>query len=500
MLSIATEKDPEALRQAALLLEAENERLHQCNRELQKELAELTGADAEQLYMALLQELESRQKTASPETETETESESGGDDESAASDEREKKTRKGHGPREQRNLPVQEVLNELGPEERECPACGGELEPMGTVAEESEVITTVRRQFVLQRHRCQKYRCRCNGAVVTAPGPTRLRRGGRYSVEFGVDVAVSKYLDHIPLERQVRAMSREGLEIDSQTLFDQIASLSKLLVPSYERIGEQVLDSPLLHVDETRWPLLDRRGSSPHSVFGLVTADAAYYRIPSSKSLKAARKILGEYRGTVVADGYQVYTTLSRAGPFRLAHCWAHVKRKFSDLENQHPQACARMLGLVRALYDVEREVNKASGSDDMRQRARRKRSRPIIKKIRAFCYEHGGLPRSGLGRATRYVLNYWDGLTLFLHDPAIPLDNNAVERALRGPVIGRKNHYGSKSRRGTRVAAILYTLCETAKLCGVDPWRYLWIAGRRAVENPGAVTIPQPGGTIRTQ
>jgi hypothetical protein len=76
---------------------------------------------------------------------------------------------------------------------------------------------------------------------------------------------------------------------------------------------------------------------------------------------------------------------------------------------------------------------------------------------------------------------------------------NNAVERALRGPVVGRKNHYGSKSKRGTKVAAILYTLCETAKLCGVDPWRYLAIAAKRAVNEPGLITLPQPGGGIHS-
>jgi len=175
-------------------------------------------------------------------------------------------------------------------------------------------------------------------------------------VEFGVEVAVSKYLDHQPLERQVRAMAREGLVIDSQTLFDQLVALCHLLEPSYDAIGAQVLSEPVIHVDETRWPLLARTGHSPHSVFGLVSRHAAYYRIPSSKSLKAARKILGEYRGTVVADGYQVYATLSRAGPFELAHCWAHVKRKFSELEAQHPKQCAQVLGLIRDLYEVERK------------------------------------------------------------------------------------------------------------------------------------------------
>lgn len=489
MLSIATEQDVEALRQTARLLSAENERLHRRITELQRELAQLTGADAAQLQMELIKELEALQGRTAPAPKDE-----GGETEAATA---EKPRQKGHGPRNQGKLFEQTVRHELDEASRKCDACGGTMEAMGAVTESTELITVVRRQFILQTHECTKYRCRCNGAVKTAPGPERLQKGGRYSVEFGVEVAIDKYLDHIPLERQVRAMAREGLVIDSQTLFDQLVAVCKHLEPSYDAIGQQVLQAPVLHVDETRWPLLASKGQSPHSVFGLVTEHAAYYRIPSSKSLKAARKILGGYSGTVVADGYQVYQTLSRAGPFIVAHCWAHVKRKFSDLEEQHPSECARMLGLIRALYEVEREVDASGGDERARLHARLQRSPLILDEIRTFCFEHGGLPRSGLGRATRYVLKHWNGLTVFVNDPKVPLDNNPVERALRGPVVGRKNHYGSKSRRGTEVAAILYTLCETAKLCSVDPWKYLVIATKRAIEQPGCVTLPQPGGLI---
>jgi hypothetical protein len=100
-------------------------------------------------------------------------------------------------------------------------------------------------------------------------------------------------------------------------------------------------------------------------------------------------------------------------------------------------------------------------------------------------------LKRSKLGKAITYMLKLWKGLTLFLDDPRIPLDNNAAERALRGVVVGRKNHYGSKSKRGTEVAAIFYTLFETAKLSGVDPCAYITLAAKRAIADHGAVTLP---------
>jgi transposase len=95
------------------------------------------------------------------------------------------------------------------------------------------------------------------------------------------------------------------------------------------------------------------------------------------------------------------------------------------------------------------------------------------------------------MGKAVKYMLKRWEALTFFVDNPQVPLDNNAAERSLRGPVVGRKNHYGSKSRRGTEVAAVFYTLLETAKLCGIQPTHYLTTVAERALREPGTVTLP---------
>ena len=100
-------------------------------------------------------------------------------------------------------------------------------------------------------------------------------------------------------------------------------------------------------------------------------------------------------------------------------------------------------------------------------------------------------LPESGLAKAIDYMLGMWKVLTRFLDDPRIPLDNNQTERGLRGLVVGRKNHYGSRSRRGTQVAALFYSLLESAKLCGVEPKAYLLTATHAALATPGTVTLP---------
>ncbi len=125
------------------------------------------------------------------------------------------------------------------------------------------------------------------------------------------------------------------------------------------------------------------------------------------------------------------------------------------------------------------------------RAQLRATESREISERIRHWAEVQVGLPRSELGKAVKYMYKRWKSLTRFLDDPRIPLDNNAAERALRGPVVGRKNHYGSKSIEGTKVAAIFYTLFETAKLWDVNPAIYMKIAAERALAEPGAVTFP---------
>jgi len=411
--------------------------------------------------------------------------------------------RRGHGPRPQPDLPVEVVPHTLPDELRVCDECGEPLEEMGEQSESSEEITVVGVEYKVLRHERQKYRCgHCYAKVVTAPGPPRLIPGGRYSVDFAVHVAEAKHLDHLPLERQVRSMGRGGLQIDSQTLWDQLDALAKHLEPTYEALLAKVLEADTVYADETHWPLLGRQGTSRWWTWCLVSDDIATYRILPSRKQQAAAKLLAGYEGTVMCDGYGAYQALGRAGPgITLAHCWAHVRRKFLDSADMAAQLSEAAVGLIDQLFAIEQDLPRLKGLDagdresalEQRRRERERRSRPVVNQLMRLALEHRGTvpKRSKAGRAIDYMLNLWSGLTRFLEDPQVPLDNNAAERALRGLVVGRKNHYGSRTKRGTEVAALLYTLFETAKLSQVDPRVYVATAARRAIAEPGAVTLP---------
>jgi transposase len=496
MVGLATETDLERLRQMALLLEAENARLHRRLVELTRALAQAKGAAQPQLELeiARLQEqLAARNRAlfgASSERRRNGEH---------AEAPRAPTAPRGHGPRAQPTLPLVEVVHTRLEEAAPCPQCGGTLEAWKDQYEEADEIDVVERSFRLVRHRRQKYRCACGGCVVTAPGPAKLVAGGRYSVDVAVGVAVAKYLDHLPLARQVRQMARAGLTVDTQTLWDQLLALSHHLTPTYEALLADVRTAPVLGADETTWQLMEPGRSKTWWVWALCRSDAVVYRLLDTRSADGARQVLGEYRGIVLCDGYAAYRALAkrgtaeRAGPtITLAHCWAHVRRQYLEAEPAYPQA-AEILTLIGELYAAEQTAQTtANGDPGVLLAERQARVAPIVETIRAWVTQQRALPQSALGKALAYTTELWPGLVAFLEHATIPIDNNATERALRGIALGRKNHYGSRSERGTRVAALCYTLLESAKLAGLEPAAYLAEATRRAIATPGTVTLPR--------
>jgi transposase len=297
-------------------------------------------------------------------------------------------------------------------------------------------------------------------------------------------------------------MRREGLDVNSQTLWDQIEALARVLRPTYHALHQRVLGAELVGADETHWRLMGKEGSKRWWAWAACGDDAVFYKILDSRSQEAASEVLPNYHGVVMADGYGAYEALARAGPgFALAHCWAHVRRKFLEIEDHYPEACGQILARIGKLYEVERMVpslapgsspEEAAEARRLRARLRDERSRPLVREIQDWALAQRALPESSLGKALNYMLGMWKGLTRFLDDPRIPLDNNRTERGLRGVVLGRKNHHGSRSRRGTQVAALFYSLLESAKLSGVEPKAYLLAATRAALaKKPGTVTLP---------
>jgi transposase len=492
-------RDLETAKQVASLLEAENARLHQRLEALVAENARLKGEDTQarlQLELEQLKEqlalLQKRLFGAS--------SEKRGDRPPRPP---RAQPQRGHGPTAQPELKVQEVLLPLDEADRVCGLCGSGLQEWQGQTEDCEEVTVVERSFVLRRVRRQKYRCHQGCTPVTAPAPPRLIPGGRYSLEFAVYVALMKYGFHLPLARQERLYGREGLQVEAQTLWDQLDALALHLQKSYEALLAEVFCSPLIHADETYWLLLDKGPGTKWYAWTVASPDTFFHRILPSRSAATARSVLGDYAGVVLVDGYAAYQTATKSGadgpcPATLAFCWAHVRRKFFEAQPFAP-ACEEVLELIGELYAIEADLpGWYALTAEVRQAAlahrlavHQQHSAPVVERIRQWALAQRAAPGSAFRKALEYMLKLWDGLTVFLRTPEVPLDNNHVERQMRDMVVGRKNHYGSKSQRGTEVAALFYSLIETARLRGEDPGHYLRRAALAAIENPGTVTLP---------
>ncbi|MFO0574258.1 MAG: IS66 family transposase [Polyangia bacterium] len=496
-LDVDTVEDVALLRQVIRLQEAEITRLHRRLQELTRRLAQAEGTSesaALQLELVKLSEQlaqlqhrlygPSSEKQSRPKAETESER---------------KKPPTGHGPTPQPSLPHVETRHELSACERTCPQCQRTMAEWSGQTEDSEEVSVIERRFVLTTHKRQKYRCACNAAILTAPGPLKLIEGGRYSLDFAVEVAVQKYSEHLPLDRQVRQMRRQGLLVTSQTLWDQIYALAQVLQPAYEALRRHVLSCPLVHADETTWKLLDKKPSKTWYVWGLHSEAGTYYQLRPSRGTQALKELLGAYEGILMCDGYAVYQALARGSPgLTLVFCWAHVRRKFHEARAAYP-TCEQALELIAELYQVERKLPEyghlpppeRAHALQLRRQLREQESAPLLEQLQQWAQQQVCLPQSSLRKAIEYMQALWPGLCRFLQDGRIPLDNNPMERDLRGVCVGRKNHYGSRSERGTEVAARLYSLIETARGLGLNEQDYLRRAAEYALRNPGGFLLP---------
>lgn len=193
-------------------------------------------------------------------------------------------------------------------------------------------------------------------------------------------------------------MAREGLVVDSQTLWDQPNAMARHL-ELREALGHRALDAPVINVDETRWAIMGTAKPATGTVWGVHAPTVSYYRILPGKSVEEGRAVLAGYRGIVVADGFAVYEVLARDGPgFTLAHCWAHTKRKYDEIATTWPTACAAIGALIGELYAIERLVPGSfpgdPGAQTLRAELRRDRSRPVLDQIWTWATEQAGLPR----------------------------------------------------------------------------------------------------------
>ena len=358
--------------------------------------------------------------------------------------------------------------------------------------DESVEITVIEREYKKLLHRRKKYKLKTEFAetsekqvIVTAEGANKLLPGATYSIDFASSVVSDKYVSHMPLERQTRQMESLGLKkLSTKVLYNVCMTASVHLEELAERIKNEILGSKLcVHADETPWPIQIKEQDSGY-MWVISSQAGSYYFFEPTRSGFVIKDVMKNYEGPVLVDGYTGYNRIGKMENIFLAYCWAHVRRKFADIEKNFPSECKEILDLIDELFRIERKAKTYVELKKLRE----EESKPLVEKIKLCLDEtiEKFRPEDGLTGAINYALNYWSGLIEFLEDVRIPLSNNEAERAIRHAVMGRKNFYGSRTHNGADIAAIFYTIIESCKKVEVDPRTFINMALKLA--NKGEV------------
>jgi hypothetical protein len=301
----------------------------------------------------------------------------------------------------------------------------------------------------------------------------------------------------LPLYRQSEIYARQGIDLDRSTLADWIGGIARLVNPLAGLIGRHVVAAGKVHADDTPVPVLDPgRGKTKTGRLWVYVRDdrpaasgdppAAFYRYSATREGAHPRLHLKEFKGTLQADGFSGFDGLYADGKVHEAACWAHARRKFYELYAAHKSPLAEeALKRIKALYEIEALIRGKPA--DERKRVRQLHAGPLLDGLNAWL--HATLAsvsaKSELAAAIHYSLKRWQALTRYRDNGSIEIDNNAAERALRGPVLSRKNFLFAGADSGGERAAVLYTLLETAKLNGINPEAYLRFVLERIAEQP---------------
>lgn len=397
----------------------------------------------------------------------------------------------GHGRRDYSGLETVEEIHDLPEDERVCPQCRSPYVPFGEETSE-QVDWQVRIVRIVHRRPTYRRTCHCPVAgVLVAPVPAKPILKGRFTTQFLARLLVEKYVLGRPLERVVAALDADGLEVAEGTLVGVLKGLSVLLAPLDEAIRARNATAGHLHVDETSWRVFeDLAGKANYRwwLWVFLGPDTTVFHIDPTRSGDALRRHLGIDAETcsleagrrllVSSDFFTVYQSLAQVEGIDPLWCWAHIRRYFIRAADAHKELRGwnkAWLERIGALYVAHRalsvmRVGSAGHGQAACEFALALDAIDVVRQKQA-----GDATLHPAARKVLATLDHeWEGLARHETFPELPLDNNAAERALRNPVVGRKNYYGSGSRWAAELAARVWTITATASRAGGNPLTYL--------------------------
>jgi len=384
--------------------------------------------------------------------------------------------------RDYSHLPCEEEFHDPDDNQKCCSQCGLPFETFPGTQDSTVLEVDVRAHRRVIHRRRYRPACTCpdNPGIITAPGPAKLIPKSIFGVSIWVQVLLDKYLFYRPTYRLLAELHSHGLDLSQGSLTDDLKRLVPLFEPVYQSLVEHSQRQELWHADETRWLVfVTCEGKVGYRWYLWVfhAKEVVVFVLAMGRSHEVPEEHFGPVKsGIMVVDRYKAYQAIDKvkAGLIVLAFCWAHQRRDFLDVARGWPQLQDWGLGWVARigeLYQLNDERVKVLDQPKAFAQADQQVRQQVTKMEDQAKAE---LAEPQLHPAKKAVLesmgNHWTGLTVFVEHPQVPMDNNTAERAERGPVVGRKNYYGSGSLWSGQLAAMLFSLFQTLALWNINP------------------------------
>jgi len=380
-------------------------------------------------------------------------------------------------------LPRVDVVHDVPEALRTC-ACGTAMVEIGQ--DISEQLDIVPMQVRVLRHIRKRYGCPTSQhAPVTAALPAQPLPKSNASVDFLAMLLAVKFVDGLPLARFENVLARHGAPVPRQTLARWVIGSAGVLQPLHNLMRDVLLDGSLIHMDETVVQVLKEKDKAPttNSYMWVQTGGppdkpVVLYDYDPSRSASVPTALLEGFKGYLMTDGYDGYNEVARTDGIERLACWAHVRRRFVEATRVQPKGkrgrADEAVSLIGKLYRIEREHKEAT--PEVRYLARQSSSAPVLAELHAWMLKQTPLviPKSALGTALAYMGNLWPQLTRYTERGDLPIDNNRCENAIRPFVIGRKAWLFSDTPAGARSSAVIYSLVQTCKANGLEPYTWL--------------------------
>lgn len=381
------------------------------------------------------------------------------------------------------SLRREEIIIEPAEDITACKKMGEEI---------TEVLEYQPGELYVKQYKRIKYAGPDNGGVIIGKLPSRPIEKAMAGEGLLAQIVIDKYIDHLPLYRQMQRFERAGVKLSYSTLTDWVSDTCKLITPLFEALKAEVLKSNYLHADETPIKVLDKdKKDSTHRGYYWVYQNSinkiVFFDYREGRGREGPTEILQNFKGYLQTDGYVAYDVFDKKENITQIHCMAHARRMFNDALDNDQSVAEHAMQEIQKLYAIERNCKEQNLSFAKIKAVRQEQAVPILGSLGKWMKDEyvKAIPKSSIGKALAYSIERWEKLSLYTENGMLNIDNNPVENSIRPVALGRKNYLFAGSHEAAKRSGMLYSLLGTCKMHNIEP--YGWLKGvlQRIADHP---------------